>query len=348
MATVKECTRSEPRISRRAFCTGVAALFLEGCAGVRSNIKSDPKSLANEEKREGLSKAHSLGDFDFEYLNKLLGEDNRDLTFHLRELTYITDLIANNESIINSLRLRTRSSLQILYPAAGGDFTPLDIGVRLQNKFPNIKKVKFVYTEIAYGHGSSWGEWLSATEKDLYPAFKVIGSQNKKFQKGEEITYSLNVFGKTIELTYAIRRSSKGDHDCFKKEYATSSDIVLFHNSANINTHQAETVLLLGLWAALSGKQQVIIGDNFWNQGSSALEKIYSLLPGEKIRVYKKNPHWMSGCDQRDSDCSQNDIISLIYLPDIRKIATSIQEKGFEEFLRTHPLGQHLSEIIIK
>ncbi|MBI5046445.1 tetratricopeptide repeat protein [Candidatus Micrarchaeota archaeon] len=124
------------------------------------------------------------------------------------------------------LDLAKKSSLRILYPAGGAHLAPLEMAVRFQQINPDLK-VTFTYTEI----DPSTPNLFLATAKQAKGAITVLGKSEQDFgTEGKEITIKLLVFGKPVDVVYALNRSSNFD-PYFRKEDVFDSDIFLSHDS---------------------------------------------------------------------------------------------------------------------
>ncbi|MBI5047046.1 hypothetical protein HZC07_04945, partial [Candidatus Micrarchaeota archaeon] len=158
------------------------------------------------------------------------------------------------------LRDSKKNEATILVPGAGVTLNVLEIAHVLQRKVPNLDKIVLIYTEI---RDFELDDYL----KFLEPVVKILGKKTTPFEnKGKETsyetTYSLEVYGKKVDIVYAVRRSTdKEDHDWFKKSYAQKADIIVFHEiMMDAPRDQADTIAFIR--RAAGSKPQAFVTEN--------------------------------------------------------------------------------------
>ncbi len=170
----------------------------------------------------------------------------------------------------------------VLYPGAGAHLSPLQFAHTLaaEENFPNLH---FIYTEVIENTPQIFQDRL---EKLSDYGFRFVKKEEKKFDKGREVTLHLAVkhpWGKKeqgFKVTYAIDRSEpdKGDHPFFRQEYADRARIIVTHD---INQEDDPALFTSYLKAvARDPEQKMIIFDDFLRMCSGTLRS-YSSLPGD-------------------------------------------------------------------
>lgn len=198
---------------------------------------------------------------------------------HLRSLApylgYNLDDLRSAEVMLKAAKspelmdlMKTKRSLNVVYPASGSHMAPLEIVMSGVDR-GLLDSARLTYTEIDPKAGGRVREYLRLMASPAQGIISNLQENTQTFDPGRETIFSFTYKGKPIQLVFATDR---GGDLWVRDEVVKDSDLVIFHDSVyNSPTDDNDKPMdrfithLTGL-TAKDGRKRFVLTENVWGK----------------------------------------------------------------------------------